>query len=241
MFTATHSPGIPYVAVGVQTYRGRAMAERPSRSDAKRELQARQRDWLQEVITATQLRPSQIATQAGVSDTTLTRLLNNPDHTGVLTQITIDRIKGTFKVPGPEEYSGLRGTMLGFAEAERYEAKHAAPDLARVVEMLVGGRNGVDAWRLKTDALALVGYLPDDLLLVDLHAEPKPQDAVLAQVYDWKGGSTQSVFRIFDPPFLVAASHDRTAFKPLLADNDRVIIRGVVIESFRARRLSASR
>lgn len=212
------------------------------RTEAKQEVQARQRAWLQEVVKATKLRPSQIASQAGVSDTTLTRLLNNPDYRHTLTQITIDRIKDSFKVPGPEEYASQgRLGMVGFGEGERFDIKHEPAALTGVVAALIAKRNAVDPWRLKTSALELVGYLPGDIVLVDLNAEPKPQDAVCAQVYDWTRGGAETVFRIYDPPFLVAAAADRTGYKPLLVDNDRVVVKGVIVESVRPHRLSATK
>jgi hypothetical protein len=218
------------------------VSEPSTRSQAKRELQERQRVWLQEVIKATGKKPSQIAGVAGVSDTTLTRLLNKADYVGTLSQLTIDRIKEAFKVPGPEEYATTRrGALIGLAEAERFDFRHEPKNLARLVETMVGDRQAADPWRLKTSALEMVGYLAGDLVIVDLNAHPSPQDVVCAQVYDWQRGAAETVFRVFDPPFLVGASNDRTAYKPLLVDNERVVIKGVVVESFRPHRLSATR
>lgn len=241
MFTVPTSLDPLHIAVGAQAYRGRGMADK-GRTAAKQEVQARQRAWLQEVVKATALKPSQIAGVAGVSDTTLTRLLNNPDYRHTLTQITIDRIKTAFKVPGPEEYASQgRPGMVGFGEAERFDVTREPEGVGRVVVALIDGRNAVDPWRLKTSALELVGYLPGDLVLVDLNAVPKPQDAVCAQVYDWAHGGAETVFRVYDPPFLVAAASDRTGYKPILVDNDRVVVKGVVVESVRPHRLSATK
>jgi len=213
-----------------------------NRSQAKLDLQQRQRAWLAEVVAATKLKPSQIADAAGVSDTTLTRLLNNPEYKGTLSQITIDRIKSTYKLPGPEDYAGTRRpTLLGFSEAERFDPKREKGELSRMVTAILQARPGVDPWRLKTNALELSGYLPGDVLFVDLNAIAKPQDAVCAQVYDWQRGSAQTVWRIFDPPFLVGSALDRTAYKPLLVDNERVAVKGVIVESLRPHRLSATR
>jgi hypothetical protein len=215
-----------------------------AKSELKRELQARQRVWLEEIIKATGKSASQIAEASGVSDTTLTRLLNNPDYEGTLSQLTIDRVKETFSVPGPEEYAGGTGRrpkVLSFSEAERVAISGGATPLERVLKELTAGRNGADAWRLKTDALAAAGYLPGDVLIVDLNQVAAPQDAVCAQVHDWKGGGAETVWRVFTPPFLVGAALDRTAYKPLLVDNDRVIIKGVVVAMFRPHTLSAMR
>jgi hypothetical protein len=242
MFTVPIVSSPHHIAVGVQTDRSMIVVEPASRSAAKREVQERQREWLREIVRATGQKASQIAVKANVSDTTLTRLLNNPTYRHTLTQITIDRIKRTYGVPGPEEYAvqGRQG-MPGFGEAERVVAQHEPQALAHVIDTLVGGRNARDVWRLKTEALTQAGYLAGDIVIVDLNAQAAPQDVVCAQVYNWNQGVAETVFRVYDPPFLVAAALDRTAYKPLLVDNDRVIIKGVVIESFRPHRLSATR
>lgn len=213
-----------------------------SRKAAKRAVLERQRAWLQQIVKSTGEKASTIAGQSGVSDTTLTRLLNNPDYRHTLTQVTIDRIKKRYGVPGPEEYASQgRPSMPGFGEAERFDARRETPALAHIVEALVGGRNAHDVWRLKTEALTQSGYLAGDLVVVDLNLVPAAQDVVCAQVYDWTRGVAETVFRVYDPPFLVGAALDRTAYKPLLVDQDRVIVKGVVVESFRPHRLSAVR
>jgi hypothetical protein len=215
-----------------------------NRTTAKKGVQARQRAWLLEVLEKVQLKPSQMASSAGVSDTTITRILNNEEYTGTLAQETIERIKSTFKVPGPEEYASGRSALIGLSEASRFEASKEARDLAAIVSAIVRGRPDVQPWRLKTMALEGVGYLPGDIVFVETLIGddlPKAQDAVCAQVVDYQHGSAQTVWRVYDAPFLVGAGHDRTAYKPLLVDGERVKIFGVIRESFRPHSLSATR
>lgn len=211
----------------------------PKRTDAKRDLQARHKAWITELTVLTKLKPSQLAQQAGVSDTTLTRLLNDGAYDGVLSPLTIEKLKVQYSVPGPDEFHSSR-RLWGFSEAERLDYR-AETELGLVIRTLVAERPHIDPWRLKTPALEDAGYLPGDLVLVDMNAKPEPQDAVCAQVYDWQRGAAETVWRVFDPPFLVAAARDRTAYKPLLVDGDRVVIKGVIVESFRPHRLSAAR
>lgn len=241
MFRVSADYPTHHIAVGAQTDRSRILPEPETRSTAKLEVLARQRAWLQELTKQSGLKPSAIAGRSGVSDTTLTRLLNKDDYRHTLTQITIDRIKKAFGVPGPEEFATGQKGMIGFGEAERVIARQEPKGLARLLDALLDGRTLIEAWRLRTDALALGGYLAGDIVLVDLDRAPRPQDAVCAQIQDWARGGAETVFRIFDPPFLVAAAHDRTGFKPLLIDHDRVIIKGVVIESLRPHPLSMMR
>jgi hypothetical protein len=47
---------------------------------------------------------------------------------------------------------------------------------------LIGDRNGIEPWLLHTRALELEGFMPGDIVLVDLNASPKPGDAVYATV-----------------------------------------------------------
>lgn len=166
-------------------------------------------------------------------------------YTGTLAPETIERIKSTFRVPGPEEYAqGKRAAVIGLSEAARFDARKEQSELAAVVEVILDGRPGAEAWRLKTLALEGVGYLPGDILFVEPLADnemPKPQDAVCAQVMDYQHGAAETVWRVYDAPFLVGAGHDRTAYKPLLVDGQRVKIFGVIRASYRPHSLSATR
>lgn len=218
------------------------MANSISRSQAKKDLQTRQRAWLDEIVQMTGEKPSTIAENAGVSDTTLTRLLYNKDYSGTLTQVTIDRIKARYKVPGPEETTKSRGaTLLSFSEAERLEDKREEPALLRVIAAITERHVNVEPWRLKTTSLELAGFLAGDIVFVDTAATPQAQDAVCAQIADYGRGSAETIWRIFDPPYLVGAAHDRTAYKPILIDHDRVKVRGVIVDSLRPHRLSTVR
>lgn len=239
MFTALHRRDPLHIAAGTHAYGNRTVVDPISRSQTKRDIRERQRAWLRAVIGSTGLRASQVATGAGVSDTTLSRLLNNPEYEGTLSQMTVDRIKEKFRVPGPEEYANKGAFVVGFAEAERIEFDEAG--LARMAEAMGCRRNGIDYWRLKTLALEQVGYLAGDIVAVDVNATPAAQDVVCALFYDRGHGSGATIWRVYDPPFLVGAAADRTAYKPLLVDNDRVSIKGVVVASIRPHRLSATR
>jgi hypothetical protein len=134
--------------------------------------------------------------------------------------------------------------LIGLSEAARFEPSKEAKELAVMISAIHRGRPNVEAWRLKTMALEGVGYLPGDIVFVEALPEgvlPKPQDAVCAQVVDYQHGSAETVWRVYDSPFLVGAANDRTAYKPLLVDGDRVKIIGVIRESLRPHSLSSTR
>jgi SOS-response transcriptional repressor LexA len=179
-----------------------------------------------------------LARGAGVSDTTLTRLLNDPEYTGTLSPETIDRIKETYNVPGPDEYAFARA-RAGFAEAERTDLTARSVEIQTMTS--AGRPPEITTWRLKTAALEEAGYLPGDIVVVDPNSSPKRKDVVCAQISDMQRGSTETIWRIYDPPYLVGAAHDRLAYKPLLIDHERVIVCGVVVASLRPHRLSETR
>lgn len=222
----------------VGTFTDRSLRVAGNRSETKRVLQDQQRQWITALAAATGRKLSQLATEAGVSDTTLTRLVNNPTYDGLLSAITIKRLSEAYKVPGPEEYASGRRLSIGsfFAEAELLDPLEDA-----IVSAIIGGRAHLDAWRLKTQALEAIGYLPGDIVIVDTDAAPRPQDAVCAQVVDRKGGSAETIWRVYDPPYLIGHAIDRASYKPVLVDNDRVTVRGVVVTSLRPHPLSATR
>jgi hypothetical protein len=84
------------------------------------------------------LKPSQMAQGAGVSESTLTRILNNTGYTGTLTAETIERIKSTYKVPGPEEYAkNRRPVLIGLSEAARFDVRKEKGELAAVVQAIL--------------------------------------------------------------------------------------------------------
>src|SRR5947209_1043302 len=58
---------------------------------------------------------------------------------------------------------------------------------------------------------------------------PEAGGAVGAQVYDWRRAAAETVMRLYEPPYLVAASLDEGLRRPLVVDNEQVIIKGVVL------------
>ncbi|MEM9726076.1 MAG: hypothetical protein AAF909_11500 [Pseudomonadota bacterium] len=99
----------------------------------------------------------------------------------------------------------------------------------------LGMQKGVDVWEVKTNAMALAGYLPGDMMLVDLRAPDRATDGsvVVAQVYDLERGSAKTVLRRFQRPALVAHSAEPDDWKVAVVDDRSASIRGVVIASWR--------
>ncbi len=99
----------------------------------------------------------------------------------------------------------------------------------------LGQRAGVDIWQVKSSALALMGYMPGDFILVDTNTaeRTKAGDPVVAQVHDNGKGSATFVLRRFEPPVLVAASTAIEDRRVHVVDGVNVVIKGKVISSWR--------
>lgn len=200
-------------------------------SDASREAA---RQWLIEVTQQTGKSLTRIATEAKVAVSTLTRAVNDPEHPHTLSAATISKIAAATGIPAPSFLSENKVVRLAFqapeADPYRFDDGRALDPLVRA---LLAGRNAADAWVLRTRALELAGYMPGDIVAVDMAVTPASGDVVIAQVYDFDRGRADTVWRIYEPPYLVAASMDRSNARPLR--DDAVQIKGVVVGLFRPR------
>lgn len=172
---------------------------------------------------------AELARRTGIDASTFSRFKNDKANMAQLEPATITLM---------EEAAGLRyGTEAGASQFDEPEASlytAEGGEVALAVRALKAGRNGIDPWVLNSRGLETAGYLPGDVVMVDLNAMPRAGDVVCAQVYS--RGQAETIFRIYEEPFLVAATFDASKFKPLLVDNARVLIRGVVTACFRERR-----
>lgn len=190
------------------------------------------REFVRSVVEKTKTPPTRIATDLKIAPSTLTRILNEPeDGKATLRATTIAKL---------ERYSGLTAPMLEMPEGARsivglredavpFEPRDGDPAVAAALKAIVGGRKNIDAWTIKSRALECAGYMPGDTVLVDLSTLPRAGEPACAQVYDWRGGAAETVMRIYEPPYLVAATFDGNLRKPLLVDDERVILKGLIL------------
>lgn len=193
-----------------------------------------QRSYISTVLQRTGWSQSELAARAGLDPSTLSRFLSGQREGHALRPSSIRKI---------ETVSGLAmdgGTPTepagGFAEAEAAPLAVAERSpLAAIIAALTDGRRNIDPWRLNSRALELSGYRPGDTLLVALGETPLAGDVVCAQIYDWPTGKAETVFRIFQPPYLVASTTDPALLRPHAVDGQQVQVKGVVIHSLRSR------
>jgi len=72
------------------------------------------------------------------------------------------------------------------------------------------------------------------VLIVDMNEPAEPADVVCAQVYDFRRMTGETLFRLYEPPYLYAATFDRSQGAPILIDKS-VGIKGPVILCLRPR------
>lgn len=183
--------------------------------------QALARDWILKVLAAKGWSANRLAKEAGLSSATVHRALNDPH---VTSNTTLEKISKATGIPSPiaAHASGQPGFREADAEPMRAPARTEDP--------------AQTWWRLNTRAAELAGYLPGDEVLTDARIVPRAGDLVCAQVYDLRRDTAETVFRIFDPPYLIARSMDPSVpAKPLLVDGQTVVLVGTVIRTQRTR------
>lgn len=133
-----------------------------------------------------------------------------------------------------------RQIQVGFSDGDAVPFRADTPEARReqARAQALGAGPGVDVWTVRSNALLLAGYLPGDQLLVDSHAADRARagDIVLAQHYDAQTASAQTILRRFEPPVLLSASPDPADQGALVVDGRNVLIRGVVVASWRSGR-----
>jgi transcriptional regulator with XRE-family HTH domain len=201
----------------------------------------KQRAFVESVIERTGWSQTELARRAKVDPSTLSTFLSGRREGHLLSVRTISKIEQAsgFHIVGglaepPAEAPPMPPRGFRDVDATPYKSGQDAPGaIDTAIRSMLTGRNAVDAWVLRSRALEGVGYQPGDILVVDMNGTPRPGDVVCAQIYDLTRGGAETVFRIYEPPCLVAASCDRRTTRPYILDTSHVTIKGVVTASLR--------
>jgi hypothetical protein len=205
-----------------------------NRSAVHSEESARHFAWVDWLLTRTGKTDAALAKDAGLNVNYIYR--KRADGT-VLGATQIRMLTEAYDLPGPDTYllpgaSGFSDEGTPFAAAA---GNHEAI-VRQMVDTALKGRPDAAAWVLSTRAMESAGYLIGDIVIADAATQPLAGDPVVAQVYDLRSGTAETVFRILESPYLVAASSDPALRKPLLVDNERVIVMGTITQCLRIRR-----
>lgn len=180
------------------------------------------RAWLAAIIRKSGGNLTQLARQAGVSHTTLSRAMDpnqKPPNFRADTIAKLTRISG---IPAPSE---LAAAVHGMHE----------PDAEPLVEQ--DGAFGMQLtpdqslWKVGRSFAAIPGYRPGDHLLVDGGLDPENGDDVLANIYDPDTGTAETVRRTYRKGWLFGGPDT----DPELADNRACRVMGVIVRSWRDR------
>ena len=192
-----------------------------------------QRTWLEGLLARFRLTPTELARRADLNPSTLTRFLQPGGRDGhELSARTVRKIEQALNLSAENEQHAF---APGFAESE---AKHLqsldslTADVRAAALALKAGRNGVDLWEIRSDTLEGIRLHQGDIAVVDMNVTPDARDRVCVQIYDHSRGTAKTVFRLYEPPFLLAGGTDR----PEIADGRNVAIVGVVVASLSPRR-----
>lgn len=186
--------------------------------------------WIGDLQTKFSIGVHDIAARSGVRSSTIYRwldddLLHIPSHASVL------KIATAFGVAAPILTSGTGLQIQGFAETGL-----APTDTPEGEDELTINQSW---WTVRDRALDLAGFLLGDRILLDQAQPPRAGDAVIAQVYGTEQTnrlSAETRLLLYEPPFLVTRSTDPTqTLKPLLVDNERVVVMGPIIRLVRDR------
>lgn len=196
------------------------------------------RAWIEGVMASSKLSATQLALKAGVHQTTLTRFLNDPKFKHTPSLSTVGKIAAAVGIEPFADPSRInqRGAMssegqLGWdAESRRYA------DVTIAARALLASRKGLEAWTLKTRALEAAGYDEGDVVIFDHNQPARAGDIVCAAQHQRRGDPEDMIFRVFEPPYLMPAPGDRGRQRPLMVDDDLVIVRGPIVVILKPRR-----
>jgi hypothetical protein len=196
--------------------------------------------WINAVRAHLGVSLTELARRAKIAPSTLQRPVNDPNYVGMISGRTMAAVAAVAGLNVMEFPARMRGLAENDAAPFQYDDRNdAADNINRAVRELVKGRNGRDPWLMRSYALELAGILPGDIMIVDLNRQARPRDIVCAQIYDWSGMKSETVFRIYEPPYLVTHSMRAGIDKPIAVDNSSVLIKGVVDAVLRGTRFDA--
>lgn len=194
------------------------------------------RHWIERLLTDHHVTASAAARRAGVAPTTLTRFLSRQvDH--VPSSRTLIKLSRAFNAPPPAFVSadGVDAVAPDLRAPELRPFRPRQDDAlseAELIQTLARGRGDVHVLVVGARALDLLGYMPGDLVVVDRAGVPSVGDVVEAEA------DGQPLLRLYEPPWLLAASTRSEFRRPELLAPGRLAVRGVVVAA--ARRAAAA-
>lgn len=193
-------------------------------------LRDQQLAWLDHISRSANMTLTEIARVAGLTPSTLTRFRANDELGHTLTAKTVKKIEDATRVPAYEARVVPKIQAFSEDEASPYVLQeHSSNPIEAALRSVAAQSNNIDIWRLKTGALAGVGYSSGMAVVVDRDMIPRNGDAVCAQKYDFRRGTADTIFRVWRTPYLVSAYINEEPATPEVVDNENIVIMGVVV------------
>ncbi len=190
------------------------------------------KEWIAAVARHMNLSPSQLALNAGMAASTVTRFLNDKTEKVTITQASIEKL-AHYSGYRPYQFPG-RNKAGSDPDAVAFETEaHEYPSWVRR-SFDDATKDNVTAWIMKGAALDAMGILPGDIVVIDSNKRAKAGDVVLARVTDQLTSMTEFVLRLYMPPFIMTHSMRLGPQRPEQVDDDRVSIIGVSTGTIRA-------
>lgn len=196
---------------------GRARAMVPPMNAARK----RQMEWLEEVLTKTGLSINQLAEKAKIDPSTIYKFQSGDSEQ--LRDRTLLRLAQVAQSPPPE--------VPGLSDGDAVQFDYSnMPDLSEMP-----GEGRYFPLKITSTAVEKAGIAPGDILIFDSKATPETGDIVCAQVIDYRLGTGDTLIRYYDKPYLLARTDDPQQLRPMIVDDDRVQIRGVLVKQIRVK------
>lgn len=181
----------------------------------------RQLDWLRNVMEKTGLSVPQLAAKAKIDPSTINKFRAGEIDT--MRERTVMRLAQVAGVSMPD--------IPGLSEGDAVEFDMSdIPDLRQIA---AGGRKF--ALKVKTNAMEKAGIAPGDILVFTEVADAASGAIVCAQIVDYRLGAAETIVRWYDKPYLLALTDDPAHRRPLIVDDDKVQIRGVLTKQVRVK------
>lgn len=191
-------------------------------------LRDKQLAWLRHIERTSGKTLTEIARASHVDPSTISKFIHNAQGHTLTTKI-VQRIEDATRVPAYQSNVAPKLVAFSEEEAQPYVVDPASDNLLEVaLRELVSRSNAVDLWLLKTTALSAMGLQPGMVAIVDRDAKPRNGDCVVAQRYDFRRGSAETIWRVFRQPYLLGAPAEGEPPLPEIVDNEKIVVMGVV-------------
>lgn len=128
-------------------------------------------------------------------------------------------------------------TITGLSDVDviRYDMASLTDRRDAAVATLLEGQPNWSPWLVRGRSLIRTGYLPGDIVVCD-HCPRSPETGrvVVANIdRDIKAMTARTVLRLYDPPYLLAASDDPAYRRPIYVDGEHAVVMGYAVAMLR--------